>query len=85
MRVRMLFPTLVLLSTASCDEPTRPGHEGAPAFSAVVLGSATGGGVIDLSAAAAGLDHFSFSAMQHGDGSASGQFHQFRESGGLAV
>ena len=90
MRVARSYSAILLVFSAACskhDEPTVPrafpttvnGSEG-------VLYSASGGGVVDLSAVAGASNaHFAFTAIQKGDGTAHGRFHQRRERNGLTV
>ena len=90
MRVARSSQVILLAVIAACsagEEPTVPrvfpktvnGSEG-------VVYSASGGGIVDLSAVAGASDaHFAFTAIQKGDGTATGRFHQRRERNGLIV
>lgn len=90
MRVARSSLTMLLVIIAACsarEEPTVPrafpktvnGSEG-------ILYSASGGGIVDLSAVVGASNaHFSFNALQKGDGTAHGRFHQRRERNGLIV
>jgi len=90
MRVARSSPAILLVMIAACaaqEEPTVPrafpktvnGSEG-------VVYSASGGDIVDLSAVAGASNaHFAFTAIQKGDGTAHGRFHQRRERNGLIV
>ena len=90
MRIARLSPASLLVMLAACstqEEPTVPrvfpktanGSEG-------VVYSASGGGIVDLSAVVGASNaHFAFTAIQKGDGTAHGRFHQRRERNGLVV
>ena len=76
--------TLAAASVVGCDSATAPSSSLLPESGASlnngIVASATGGGEIDLSTALVGNAKFSFSAIQHADGSASGRFHSVRET-----
>ena len=85
--LRRLLVTSLTLAAASivgCDSATAPSAtlhpQAAAGLSNGIVVSATGGGEIDLSTAAVGNAKFSFSALQNGDGTASGQFRSVRET-----
>jgi hypothetical protein len=90
MRVARSSQIILLVVITACstqEEPTVPGT-----FPKMVNGSdgvvfsASGGGIVDLSALAGASDaHFAFTAIQRGDGTAHGRFHQHRERNGLIV
>jgi|SRR5687768_579920 len=80
---------LLLVLTVACGtdrEPTVPQNM-RPVLNAGqgVTAHASGGGIVDFSAAGAGYGHFAFSATVHGDGSVAGHFRQRRERNGLVI
>ena len=90
MRIGRLSPVVLVVVVAACsmqDEPTVPRTIPTTANSSQgVLYSASGGGIVDLSTVAGASDiHFAFTAVQKGDGTATGRFHQRRERNGLIV
>jgi len=83
LRVAALCVVTALPITACTDELVAPPSSGAPGGNAQT--STNGGGMIDLTSAAAGFASFSFNATDHRNGNATGTFRQLREVAGLTV
>ena len=76
---------LILAACSSQSEPTVPRPTKASLAANGVEVSASGGGIIDLSAAAVGDAHFTFTAIRKSDGTVLGNFHERRERDGLVI
>jgi hypothetical protein len=83
LRVAVLCVITALPLTSCTDGSVVSPSSGAPGGDAQA--SASGGGMIDLTSAAAGFALFSFNATDHGNGNATGTFRQSREAAGLTV
>jgi hypothetical protein len=83
LRVAALCVVTALPLVACTDDPVASPLSAAAGGNAQT--STSGGGLIDLTTAAAGFASFSFNATDHGNGNTTGTFRQSREAGGLTV
>jgi hypothetical protein len=83
---KRLAPVFVLAVCATaCDSPTQQTQPSARQAANAIVASATGGGWIEFGIPGLSDAQFSFSAVQHADGTASGVFHQVRSNAGLTI
>ena len=82
---RRLAPVLVLALGTACDSPTQHSQPEPRRAANAIVASATGGGWIEFGIPGLSDAQFSFSAVQHADGTASGVFHQVRSNAGPTI